>query len=82
MSNAGVPACLQVAKLRVQVEEQESSLLEQEDEVLGKKRELDDLRKEETTLEATVQDTSKKLDLLLQQFDRTQDQITQVRCVL
>ena len=69
----------QVSKLRVQVEEQEVSLLEQEDEVLGKKRELDDLRKEETTLEATLLDLAKRMERVTDCYDKTQDQISEVR---
>ncbi|XP_018012233.1 epidermal growth factor receptor substrate 15-like 1 isoform X2 [Hyalella azteca] len=69
----------EVAKLRVQVEEQEASLLEQEEEVLGKKRQLDDLRKEETTLEQSIADINKKLERLGNCYLKTNDQVIQLR---
>lgn len=64
--------------LRTQVEEQETSLRSQEDEVMGKQRELDDLRSQEMELEASLITSKKQMERIENTQQETQLFISQV----
>lgn len=73
---------LQVSKLRAQVEEQETSLKAQEDEVMSKRQELNDLKNQESELEESVTSLRKKMDQLGVTQQETQLHISQVSFLL
>lgn len=75
LSGPGLP---QVAKLRAQVEEQETSLKAQEEEVMSKRQELTDLKNQETQLEERVTQMKKRIDELSITQQETQLHISQV----
>lgn len=68
----------QVAKLRAQVEEQETSLKAQEEEVMSKRQELTDLKNQENQLEESVARMKKRIDELSITQQETQLHISQV----
>ena len=55
---------VQIEKLRSQADEQEASLLAQEEEVHGKQKELDRLKTEETELLQDIKNSEKEIDRL------------------
>ena len=55
---------LQIEKLRKQAEDQEATLLAQEDEVHGKQRELDALKEEEKKLMEEIKASEKEIQKL------------------
>ena len=55
---------VQIDKLRSQADEQEASLLAQEEEVHGKQKELDRLKAEETELLQDIKNSEKEIDRL------------------
>lgn len=67
-----------MSKLRAQVEEQETSLKAQEDEVMSKRQELNDLKNQESELEESVTALRKKMDQLGVTQQETQLHISQV----
>lgn len=77
-----LPPCPQVSKLRTQVEEQETSLKAQEEEVMSKRQELTDLKNQENQLEETVATMKKRIDELSNTQQDTQLHISQVQFCL
>ena len=67
-----------MAKLRTQVEEQETSLKAQEEEVMSKRQELNDLKDQENQLEESVNKMKKRIDELSIIQQETQLHISQV----
>ena len=67
--------------LRVQVDEQETSLKAQEDEVMSKQKELNDLRSQEMELEANLITSKKKIEQLGNTHQETLLFISQVRLI-
>ena len=71
----------QVEKLRGQVSEQEASLEAQEEEVFGRKRLLDELRLEETSLEAEMGTVEKSLQAVEAHCEKTEDTLMEVMLI-
>lgn len=55
---------LQIEKIRTQADEQEATLLAQEEEVHGKQRELETLKAEETELLQNIKNSEKEIERL------------------
>ena len=64
---------VQVDKLRQQADDQESTLVAQEEEVQGKKHELESLKEEEKTLLEDIKKTEKELTKLEQNLNIAQE---------
>jgi len=60
-------------KLRQQADDQESTLVAQEEEVHGKKRELESLKEEEKTLLEDIKKTERELQKLEQNLNTAQE---------
>ena len=68
----------QIDKLRTQAEEQEATLLAQEEEVHGKQRELDSLKAEETQLLEDIKQSEKEISRLEYDLNIAQELVAEV----
>ena len=68
----------QIDKLRTQAEEQEATLLAQEEEVHGKQRELDNLKAEETQLLEDIKQSEKEIGRLEYDLNIAQELVAEV----
>ena len=68
----------QIDKLRTQAEEQEATLLAQEEEVHGKQRELDSLKAEETQLLEDIKQSEKEIGRLEYDLNIAQELVAEV----
>ena len=68
----------QIDKLRTQAEEQEATLLAQEEEVHGKQRELDNLKAEETQLLEDIKQSEKEIGRLEYDLNIAQELVVEV----
>ena len=68
----------QIDKLRTQAEEQEATLLAQEEEVHGKQRELDSLKAEETQLLEAIKQSEKEIGRLEYDLNIAQELVAEV----
>ena len=72
----------QIDKLRTQAEEQEATLLAQEEEVHGKQRELDSLKAEETQLLEDIKQSEKEIGRLEYDLNIAQELVAEVSWLL